>query len=89
MTRLATSSGDPTAVAPTPLSHLRRLESESIRIFREVAAECELTGGQIHNAVVYATLLALDNGGVVTAEYIDASVRREYRKRVRPRAGSL
>ena len=41
MTRLATSSGDPTAVAPAPLSHLRRLESESIRIFREVAAECE------------------------------------------------
>jgi sulfate adenylyltransferase subunit 2 len=41
MTRLATSSGDPTAVAPTPLSHLRRLESESIRILREVAAECE------------------------------------------------
>ena len=41
MTRLATSSGELTAVAPTPLSHLRRLESESIRIFREVAAECE------------------------------------------------
>src|SRR4030095_3665296 len=41
MTRLATSSGDLTAVAPTPLSHLRLLESESIRIFREVAAECE------------------------------------------------
>jgi len=47
----------------------------------EVAAECELTGGQIHNAVVYATLLALDNGGVVTSEYVDAAVRREYRKR--------
>ena len=29
------------AVAPPPLSHLRRLESESIRILREVAAECE------------------------------------------------
>jgi sulfate adenylyltransferase subunit 2 len=28
-------------VAPAPLSHLRRLESESIRIFREVVAECE------------------------------------------------
>src|SRR4030095_14160675 len=41
MTRLAASSGDPTAVASPPLSHLRRLEGESIRIFREVAAECE------------------------------------------------
>jgi sulfate adenylyltransferase subunit 2 len=29
------------AVAPPPLNHLRRLESESIRILREVAAECE------------------------------------------------
>ena len=41
MTRLASSSGDPAAVASPPLSHLRRLEGESIRIFREVAAECE------------------------------------------------
>jgi sulfate adenylyltransferase subunit 2 len=41
MTRLASSSGDSAAVASPPLSHLRRLEGESIRIFREVAAECE------------------------------------------------
>jgi ATPase family associated with various cellular activities (AAA) len=47
----------------------------------EVAAECELTGGQIHNAVLHATLLALDNGGVMTSEYLEAAVRREYRKR--------
>jgi sulfate adenylyltransferase subunit 2 len=40
MTRRVTSSGDPPAVAPPPLSHLRRLEGESIRIIREVAAEC-------------------------------------------------
>ena len=47
----------------------------------EVAAECELTGGQIHNAVLHATLLALDNGGIVTSEYLEAAVRREYHKR--------
>jgi hypothetical protein len=47
----------------------------------EVASECELTGGQIHNAVLHATLLALDNGGIVTAEYLHAAVQREYRKR--------
>jgi sulfate adenylyltransferase subunit 2 len=40
MSRLATSSGDVTVVTPT-LTHLKRLESESLRIFREVAAECE------------------------------------------------
>jgi SpoVK/Ycf46/Vps4 family AAA+-type ATPase len=47
----------------------------------EVAAECELTGAQIHNAVLHATLLALDNGGIVTSEYLETAVRREYRKR--------
>jgi sulfate adenylyltransferase subunit 2 len=41
MTRSVPSSGEPLAVVPPPLSHLRRLEGESIRIFREVAAECE------------------------------------------------
>jgi sulfate adenylyltransferase subunit 2 len=41
MTRSVTSSGDPSAVMPPRLSHLRRLEGESIRIFREVVAECE------------------------------------------------
>ena len=40
MSRLATSPGDVTVVTPT-LTHLKRLESESLRIFREVAAECE------------------------------------------------
>jgi sulfate adenylyltransferase subunit 2 len=41
MTRSVPSSGEPLVVVPPPLSHLRRLEGESIRIFREVAAECE------------------------------------------------
>jgi sulfate adenylyltransferase subunit 2 len=41
MTRSVTPSGELRAVVPPPLSHLRRLEGESIRIFREVAAECE------------------------------------------------
>jgi len=41
MTRLATASSDVTVVTLPTLTHLRRLESESIRIFREVAAECE------------------------------------------------
>src|SRR5215813_6438766 len=41
MTRLAVSSSDVSVVTPPALTHLKRLESESIRIFREVAAECE------------------------------------------------
>jgi hypothetical protein len=47
----------------------------------EVATECELTGGQIYNAALHATLLALDNGGVVTSDHLEVAVRREYRKR--------
>jgi sulfate adenylyltransferase subunit 2 len=42
MTRSFTSFDDRSTVVAAPvLSHLRRLESESIRILREVAAECE------------------------------------------------
>jgi len=41
MTRLAVSSSDVSVVTPPALTHLKRLESESIRILREVAAECE------------------------------------------------
>ena len=46
----------------------------------EVAARCRLTGGQIRNAVLHASLLALEDGGVVDAGHIDEAVRREYRK---------
>jgi sulfate adenylyltransferase subunit 2 len=41
MTQSVAPPGDPQSAAPGRLSHLRRLESESIRIFREVVAECE------------------------------------------------
>jgi hypothetical protein len=46
----------------------------------EVAGRCPLTGGQIRNAVLHASLLALDDGGVVTSPHLEAAVRREYRK---------
>jgi sulfate adenylyltransferase subunit 2 len=41
MTRTLTSLGGRPDIVAARLSHLRRLESESIRIFREVAAECQ------------------------------------------------
>jgi hypothetical protein len=46
----------------------------------EVAARCALTGGQIRNAVLHASLLALDDGAVPTGWHVEAAVRREYRK---------
>jgi ATPase family associated with various cellular activities (AAA) len=46
----------------------------------EVAARCQLTGGQIRNAVLHASLLALEDGGAIDVGHIELSVRREYRK---------
>jgi hypothetical protein len=46
----------------------------------EVAARCQLTGGQIRNAVLHASLLALEDGGVVGAGHLELAVQREYRK---------
>jgi hypothetical protein len=46
----------------------------------ELAGRCQLTGGQIRNAVLHATLLALDDGAPVQVRHVDAAVRREYRK---------
>jgi hypothetical protein len=46
----------------------------------EVSQRCTLSGGQIRNAVLHASLLALNNGGLVTSEYLEAAVQREYRK---------
>jgi hypothetical protein len=46
----------------------------------EVAVRCAITGGQIQNAVVHATLLALGDDGVIGSRHLEAAVRREYRK---------
>jgi hypothetical protein len=59
-----------------PASH--RIES---RLLDEAARRCELTGGQIRNAVLHASSLALaSGGGTVTSEHFETAVRREYRK---------
>lgn len=49
-------------------------------MLHEVVARCALTGGQIRNAALHATLLALNNGGYVTDRYLEEAVRREYRQ---------
>jgi ATPase family protein associated with various cellular activities (AAA) len=46
----------------------------------EVAMRCVLTGGQIRNAALHATLLALDDGAIVTHWHLDEAIRSEYRK---------
>ena len=60
--------------------HLPSAHAVERPVLEEVAHRCALTGGQIRNAVLHASLLALDDGEVVTASHLDAAVRREYRK---------
>jgi SpoVK/Ycf46/Vps4 family AAA+-type ATPase len=49
--------------------------------FDEVVQRCALTGGQIRNAALHATLLAVDEGGGVVRElHLEAAIRGEYRK---------
>ena len=49
-----------------------------------IAQRCPMTGGQIRNAAIQATLYALDDGGIVTIGHLVKAVESEYRK-----AGSL
>ena len=46
----------------------------------EVSRRCSLSGGQIRNAVLHASLLALTDGGAVNTAHLEASIQREYRK---------
>ncbi|HEY0006842.1 MAG TPA: ATP-binding protein [Pyrinomonadaceae bacterium] len=49
-------------------------------MLEEIASRCALTGGQIRNAVLHASLLALTDGGTVSSTHLSAAVEREYRK---------
>ena len=49
-------------------------------LLEEVAGRCKLTGGEIRNAALHASLLALDDGGIVTSAQLEAAIQREYRK---------
>jgi SpoVK/Ycf46/Vps4 family AAA+-type ATPase len=46
----------------------------------EVAVRCCLTGGQIRNAALHATLLGLQRGGGVGMAELATALRREYRR---------
>jgi ATPase family associated with various cellular activities (AAA) len=49
-------------------------------LLEEAARRCSLTGGQIRNAVLHASLLAIDDGGLLSGAHVYSAVRREYRK---------
>jgi hypothetical protein len=60
--------------------HLPAAHGVEPGLLQEVAARCTLTGGQIRNAVLHASLLALEDGGAIESTHLEAGVRREYRK---------
>ena len=61
-------------------THLPADHDVPIVMLQEVASRCELSGGQIRNTVLHASLLALSNGGRVTEEHLEAAIIREYQK---------
>lgn len=60
--------------------HLPPTHQVDAAFLQEAAARCSLNGGQIRNAVLHASLLALNNGGVILSDYLAAAIQREYRK---------
>jgi len=60
--------------------HLPEMHAVERQSLEEVSHRCALTGGQIRNAVLHASLLALDDGGQITSVHLEEAVRREYRK---------
>ncbi len=60
--------------------HLARDYTVDHALLEEIASRCALNGGQIRNAVLHASLLALNDGGIVNSAHLVAAVQREYRK---------
>jgi ATP-dependent 26S proteasome regulatory subunit len=61
--------------------HLPRQHAIDDAFFEEVVQRCTLTGGQIRNAALHATLLAVDEGQrPVRRLHLEAAIRGEYRK---------
>jgi hypothetical protein len=62
--------------------HLPTRHSVSDAYLQEVGQHCALTGGQIRNATLYASLLAIDAGrdAEINNDDLRTAVQREYRK---------
>jgi hypothetical protein len=60
--------------------HLPGAHAVDDDLLGNLAARCALTGGQVRNAVLHASLLALEGPGTIASEHLEAAVRREYAK---------
>jgi len=60
--------------------HLPEDHTVGDALLNDVTVRCSLTGGQIRNAVLHASLLALDESRPLDDDHLHAAVAREYRK---------
>lgn len=60
--------------------HLPALHAVDPARLQAVAQRCVLSGGQVRNVALHATLLALESGRTLAAEHLEAALEREYRK---------
>lgn len=60
--------------------HLPNEHAVDATVLREMAGRCRLTGGQIRNAVIHASVLALDDGGIINSSHLESGVLHEYSK---------
>jgi ATPase family associated with various cellular activities (AAA) len=60
--------------------HLPPEHAIGSEFLEEIASRCGFSGGQIRNAVLHASLLALADGGTVTEYHVRSAVQREYLK---------
>lgn len=60
--------------------HLPRDHAVCGALLNDVCVRCALTGGQIRNAVLHASLLSLEEARPLDDEHLRAGVEREYRK---------
>lgn len=49
-------------------------------LLHDLAFRCALSGGQIRNAVMHASLLALSQGVPISSQHVESAVQREYRR---------
>jgi SpoVK/Ycf46/Vps4 family AAA+-type ATPase len=72
--------------------HLPAEHGVTSGLLRDLASRCQITGGQVRNAVLHAAVLAIDDRSVMGDAHVVAAIQREYRKLgalcpLRPRPG--
>ncbi|HLK69162.1 MAG TPA: AAA family ATPase [Bryobacteraceae bacterium] len=60
--------------------HLPEGHEIDASLLTEISGRCLLSGGQIRNAALHASVLALEDGGVMKSAHVESAVHREYRK---------